>query len=226
MSIIKPIAYIKTNFKDKFGIPRQSGRSPSAMGTIIFNKEFRNDDSLKGIEEFSHIWLIFDFSKSHRAEWSPTIRPPRLGGNKRVGVFATRSPFRPNSLGLSSVKFEGLKKDIVNGTVILVSGVDLLDGTPIYDIKPYIPYTDCHTDAVGGFSDEFINYKLKVVFENNVDKILPDDIRSILIECLSDDPRPSYIKDKERIYKMTLSSFEILFKVDDEVLTVIEIRKK
>ena len=226
MSIIKPIAYIKTNFKDKFGIPRQSGRSPSAMGTIIFNKEFRNDDSLKGIEEFSHLWLIFDFSKSHRAEWSPTIRPPRLGGNKRVGVFATRSPFRPNSLGLSSVKFEGLKKDIANGTVILVSGVDLLDGTPIYDIKPYIPYTDCHTDAVGGFSDEFINYKLKVVFENNVDKILPDDIRTILIECLSDDPRPSYIKDKERIYKMTLSSFEILFKVEDEVLTVIEIRKK
>lgn len=226
MSIIKPIAYIKTNFKDKFGIPRQSGRSPSAMGTIIFNKEFRNDDSLKGIEEFSHLWLIFDFSKSHRAEWSPTIRPPRLGGNKRVGVFATRSPFRPNSLGLSSVKFEGLKKDIANGTVILVSGVDLLDGTPIYDIKPYIPYTDCHTDAVGGFSDEFINYKLKVVFENNVDKILPDDIRSILIECLSDDPRPSYIKDKERIYKMTLSSFEILFKVEDEVLTVIEIIKK
>lgn len=226
MSIIKPIAYIKTNFKDKFGIPRQSGRSPSAMGTIIFNKEFRNDDSLKGIEEFSHIWLIFDFSKSHRAEWSPTIRPPRLGGNRRVGVFATRSPFRPNSLGLSSVKFEGLKKDIANGTMILVSGVDLLDGTPIYDIKPYIPYTDCHTDAVGGFSDEFINYKLKVVFENNVDKILPDDIRSTLIECLSDDPRPSYIKDKERIYKMTLSSFEILFKVEDEVLTVIEIRKK
>ena len=226
MSIIKPIAYIKTNFKDKFGIPRQSGRSPSAMGTIIFNKEFRNDDSLKGIEEFSHIWLIFDFSKSHRAEWSPTIRPPRLGGNKRVGVFATRSPFRPNSLGLSSVKFEGLKKDIANGTVILVSGVDLLDGTPIYDIKPYIPYTDCHTDAVGGFSDEFINYKLKVVFENNVDKILPDDIRSTLIECLSDDPRPSYIKDNERIYKMILSSFEVSFKVEEDILTVIEIEKK
>ncbi len=226
MSIIKPIAYIKTNFKDKFGIPRQSGRSPSAMGTIIFNKEFRNDDSLKGIEEFSHLWLIFDFSKSHRAEWSPTIRPPRLGGNKRVGVFATRSPFRPNSLGLSSVKFEGLKKDIENGTVILVSGVDLLDGTPIYDIKPYIPYTDCHTDAVGGFSDEFINYKLKVVFENNVDKILPDDIRSTLIECLSDDPRPSYIKNNERIYKMTLSSFEVSFKVEEDILTVIEIEKK
>lgn len=226
MSIIKPIAYIKTNFKDKFGIPRQSGRSPSAMGTIIFNKEFRNDDSLKGIEEFSHIWLIFDFSKSHRAEWSPTIRPPRLGGNKRVGVFATRSPFRPNSLGLSSVKFEGLKKDIANGTVILVSGVDLLDGTPIYDIKPYIPYTDCHTDAVGGFSDEFINYKLKVVFDNNIDKTLPENIRSTLIECLSDDPRPSYIKDNERIYKMILSSFEVSFKVEEDILTVIEIEKK
>lgn len=226
MAKIEPIAHISTDFKDKFGIPRQSGKAPSAIGTIVFEEKYRNADSLNGIEEFSHLWLIFDFSKSHRADWSPTVRPPRLGGNKRVGVFATRSPFRPNSLGLSSVKFEGLKKDIVNGTVILVSGVDLLDGTPIYDIKPYIPYTDCHTEAVGGFSDEFINYKLKVVFDNNIDKTLPENIRSTLIECLSDDPRPSYIKDNERIYKMILSSFEVSFKVEDDILTVIEIEKK
>lgn len=226
MAKIEPIAHIITDFKDKFGIPRQSGKSPSAIGTIVFEEKYRNADSLNGIEEFSHLWLIFDFSKSHRADWSPTVRPPRLGGNKRVGVFATRSPFRPNSLGLSSVKLEGLKKDIVNGTMILVSGVDLLDGTPIYDIKPYIPYTDCHTEAVGGFSDEFINYKLKVVFDNNIDKTLPENIRNTLIECLSDDPRPSYIKDNERIYKMILSSFEVSFKVEEEVLTVIDIEKK
>ncbi len=226
MANFEPIAHIKTDFKGKFGIPRQSGKAPSAKGTIIFEEKYRNDDSLRGIEEFSHLWLIFDFSKSHRDDWSPTVRPPRLGGNKRIGVFATRSPFRPNSIGLSSVKFERIAKDSNYGSMIIVSGVDLLDGTPIYDIKPYIPYSDCHLDATGSFADDFADYKLDVIFSNETDEMLPEDKKITLIECLKEDPRPSYIEDANRIYKMSFSDYEVGFSVKDNTLTVISVESK
>lgn len=225
MKTIEPIAYIKTDFKEKFGIPRQSGKSPTAKGIIIFNEKYRNIDALKGIEEFSHLWLIFDFSAAPMKEWSPTVRPPRLGGNKRMGVFATRSPFRPNSLGLSSVKFESLYKDIKYGYVIAVSGVDLLDNTPIYDIKPYLAYTDSHPDAKGSFADQNLSHKLEVKFINGCDDILDINLKTTLIECLSDDPRPSYINDDKRVYRMNFSDFDVSFKVHNEILTVISINK-
>lgn len=225
MKTIEPIAYIKTNFKEKFGIPRQSGKSPTAKGRIIFNEKYRNKDALKGIEEFSHLWLIFDFSAAHMDDWSPTVRPPRLGGNKRMGVFATRSPFRPNSLGLSSVKLESVYKDNKFGYVLKVSGVDLLDETPIYDIKPYLAYTDSHPDAKGSYADQNLSHKLEVKFTNNCDNILDTELKTTLMECLSDDPRPSYIDNSNRVYKMNFSDFEISFKVNDKVLTVITIDK-
>lgn len=223
MKTIEPIAYIKTDFKEKFGIPRQSGKSPTAKGTIIFNEKYRNIDALKGIDEFSHLWLIFDFSAAHMNEWSPTVRPPRLGGNKRIGVFATRSPFRPNSLGLSSVKFESLYKDNKYGYVLEVSGVDLLDGTPIYDIKPYLAYTDSHPEATGSYADQNLSHKLDVKFTKNCDDILDIEIKTTLIECLSDDPRPSYIDNSDRVYRMNFSDFNVSFKVENNVLTVLEI---
>ncbi len=225
MKTIEPIAHIKTDFKEKFGIPRQSGKSPTAKGIIIFDEKYRNIDALKGIEEFSHLWLIFDFSAAHIDGWSPTVRPPRLGGNKRIGVFATRSPFRPNSLGLSSVKLESLYKDNKFGYVLEVSGVDLLDGTPIYDIKPYLAYTDSHPDATGSYADKNLSHKLEVVFLKNCDDVLNNEQKSTLIECLSDDPRPSYIDDNNRIYKMNFSEFEIVFKVDNKVLMVTSINR-
>ncbi|MBQ8203123.1 MAG: tRNA (N6-threonylcarbamoyladenosine(37)-N6)-methyltransferase TrmO [Clostridia bacterium] len=225
MAIIEPIAHIKTDFKEKFGIPRQSGKASTAKGIIIFTEKYRNDDALKGIEEYSHLWLIFDFSAAHTKDWSPTVRPPRLGGNKRVGVFATRSPFRPNSIGLSSVRLEEIKKDSKNGSVIIVSGVDLLDGTPIYDIKPYIPYSDCHIDAKGGFADKYADYKLDVVFLDDTDKLLPNETKITLIECLGDDPRPSYKDDGDRVYKMNFADYEIGFKVDNNTLFVISVEK-
>ena len=225
MKTIEPIAYIKTDFKEKFGIPRQSGKSPTAKGTIIFNEKYRNIDALKGIDEFSHLWLIFDFSAAHIDEWSPTVRPPRLGGNKRIGVFASRSPFRPNSLGLSSVKLESLYKDNKYGYVLDVSGVDLLDGTPIYDIKPYLAYTDSHPDATGSYADQNLSHKLSVEFIDSSDNILDLELKTTLVECLSDDPRPSYIDDNDRIYKMNFSNYEVAFKVNNNILTVIEIIK-
>ena len=225
MKTIEPIAYIKTDFKEKFGIPRQSGKSPTAKGTIIFNEKYRNIDAIKGIEEFSYLWLIFDFSKAPMEEWSPTVRPPRLGGNKRMGVFATRSPFRPNSLGLSSVKLESVLKDNKYGYVLMVSGVDLLDGTPIYDIKPYLAYTDSHPDAKGSYADQNLGHKLSVEFLNNCDENLDEELKTTLIECLSDDPRPSYINNNDRVYKMNFSDYDINFKVDNNILIVISIDK-
>jgi tRNA-Thr(GGU) m(6)t(6)A37 methyltransferase TsaA len=185
--------------------------------------EFRNDDSLRGIEEFSHLWLIFDFSKSHKQDWSPLIRPPRLGGNEKVGVFASRSPFRPNSLGLSSVKL--IKKETTknDGTVLYVSGADLIDQTPIFDIKPYIPHSDCHTDAKGSFADAQQDYKLKVDFPESLSKLIPNDKLQGLIECLADDPRPSY-HDDGRVYGMTYSKYNVKFSVKDKILSVLEIK--
>lgn len=223
---IEPVAYIRTDFKEKFGVPRQSGRVEELTGKIIFEKKYRNSDALKGIEEFSHLWLIFGFSKVEMDEWSPTIRPPRLGGNKRVGVFASRSPFRPNKIGLSSVKLLKVENEKENGNVIIVSGVDMVDMTPIYDIKPYIKYTDCHTDAVCSYADENFSHKLDVEFDEKILDIIPCDKRKAVIACIEDDPRPSYQSNSERIYNMEFLNFDIHFKVDGKTARIIGVDKK
>jgi tRNA-Thr(GGU) m(6)t(6)A37 methyltransferase TsaA len=217
---MKVIAHIQTDFKDKFGIPRQSGRVPSLLGRIVFEEEYRNPDALRGIEGFSHLWLIFDFSKSHREDWSPTVRPPRLGGNTRIGVFASRSPFRPNPVGLSVVKLERVEKG-----ELIVSGVDLLDGTPIYDIKPYLPFADSIPDAVGGYADDFEDYKLEVEFPEDLLHRLPQDKRQAAIDCLAQDPRPAYQED-ERRYSMAFAGYDIRFFVKENRLTVLEVEER
>lgn len=222
---IKPIAYIYTDFKQKFGLPRQSGRAKDLKGRIVFEKEFREEDSIRGIEDFSHLWLIFDFSKAHKKGFSPTVRPPRLGGNRRVGVFASRSPYRPNSLGLSVVRLENIEKTEKYGAVLIVSGVDILDNTPIYDIKPYLPYADSVKDAKGGYGDEMSGYRLEVDFPEELLKLIPEDKRDALKECLQDDPRPSYQENENRIYSMSFSEFDIRFKVRENKLVVVEIEK-
>ena len=223
---IKPIAHIRTDFKEKFGIPRQSGRVLSLMGRIEFEKEFQNEEFFRGIEEFSHLWLIFDFSMSHKEKFSPTVRPPRLGGNKRVGVFASRSPFRPNSLGLSVVRLERIEKTKDKGNVLIVSGVDILDNTPIYDIKPYLPYADSIPFAKGSYGEEMSDYKLKVDFPEELLKLIPKEKQSAVIECLMDDPRPSFHDKEDRVYSMYFSEFDIRFKVEEKILKVIEIEKR
>ncbi len=217
---MKPIAYIKTDFKEKFGIPRQSGRAPSLLAEIVFEPEYRTLDALRAIEQFSHLWLIFDFSKAHKEGWSATVRPPRLGGNERVGVFASRSPFRPNPIGLSCVKLEGIKQRADVGATLIVSGADLLDNTPIFDIKPYLPYADCHLDAVGGYADEKKDYRLQVEFPAQLLEKIPKDKQGGLLECLADDPRPSYQDDPLREYGMRFADFEIKFTVNADTLTV------
>ncbi len=215
------IANIKTDFPTKFGIPRQSGLV-NTTAKIIFTPEFRDDSALRGLEEFSHLWLIWDFSEVKGEKWSPTVRPPRLGGNKRVGVFATRSPNRPNPLGLSSVKIEKIYRDGENGTVILVSGADLLDGTPIYDIKPYLSFTDSHPDAKGGFADTVFGDLLTVEFPEYLKaKIKNSDIENI-VKILQGDPRPHYHND-DRIYAFEYSIYHIEFKVEGSILTVTDI---
>ena len=221
---IKVIAHIYTDFTTKFGIPRQSGLT-ELEGIIVFEPEYRSEEALRGIEGFSHLWLIWDFSLSHRKKWSPTVRPPRLGGNTRMGVFATRSPFRPNPIGLSSVKLLGVEKTH-KGMILRVSGADILSGTPIYDIKPYLPYTDSHPDAVGGFAEERRHDALKVEFEKDLLSQIPKEKQAPLTELLSEDPRPHYIDDKSRIYGFEFSGFEIKFKVDGDTLFVTDIIKK
>lgn len=208
---IKPIAHIKTDFKEKFGIPRQSGIIEQITGEIIFEKEFRNPDALRGIEEYSYLWLIFDFSKNHREKFLPTVRPPRLGGNERRGVFATRSPFRPNNLGLSCVKLEKIKTDKNSGKILVVSGVDLLDNTPIFDIKPYIPYCDCKPDATGSFSDSFKDYKIDVFYDEDVFKNIDLKTKEQIIKIIEQDPAPSYKTENEK-YAFVFSNYEICFK--------------
>ena len=221
--IIRPIAHIKTDFKEKFGIPRQSGRAKGLIGRIVFEPQYREESAFRGLDGFSHLWLIFDFSKAHREGWSPTVRPPRLGGNERVGVFASRSPFRPNPIGLSCVKIIGLEKSGRDGTVILVEGADLLDGTPILDVKPYLPHADCIVEAVGGYADGVENYRLLVEFPQELLEKIPKEKRDGLIGCLADDPRPSYQDDPLRVYSMRFDEFDIKFKVSDEKLTVLAI---
>ena len=222
---MKVIARIRNDFKEKFGIPRQSGILNTFESIIVFEKEYRFPEALRGIEGFSHLWLIWEFSESKRDSFSPTVRPPRLGGNKRMGVFATRSPFRPNPIGLSSVKLVEVRQTPDEGIVLVVSGADLLDGTPIYDIKPYLSFTDSHPDAICGFADEVSSYSLKVEFPDCLKMRVDDDTRDSLIRLLSDDPRPQYIDDGERIYTFAFAEYEISFKVSDSVLTVTDVIK-
>ena len=220
---MRPIAHIRTDFPEKFGIPRQAGRVEALRGVIIFEPEFRVPEAIRGIEEFSHIWLIFDFSQAHRENWSPTVRPPRLGGNRRVGVFATRSPFRPNPVGLSCVRLLGTEQRQGDGTVLLVAGADLLDRTPILDIKPYIPYTDCRLTASGSFAQEHRHDGLKVEFPANLLQKLPPEKWEAVQCCLADDPRPSYQNDPQRVYAMAFAGWDIRFTVENGILTVTEV---
>lgn len=224
--IMKPIAHIRTDFTEKFGIPRQSGRVRSLTGRIVFLPQYRNPEALREIEDFSHLWLIFDFSEAHRSEWTATVRPPRLGGNKRIGVFASRSPFRPNPIGLSSVRLVGVENTEKDGKVLVVAGADLLDMTPIYDIKPYLPSADSHPDAVGGYADEFTEYRLQVNFPQELLKILPEDKRQAAADCLAEDPRPSYQDDPDRVYSMSFAGFDIHFTVRDGCAAVHAVEKK
>lgn len=217
---MKIIARIHNDFKEKFGIPRQSGLSGELKSRIVFEGEYRNPDALRGIDGYSHLWLIWQFSEAIREDWSPTVRPPRLGGNKRMGVFATRSPFRPNPIGLSSVRLEKIEITKDEGTVLIVSGADLLDGTPIYDIKPYVAYSDCHTDAVSGFADPVREYHLNVVFCKELLSKIDVSKQKALIQILEQDPRPSYQNDPKREYGFRFADYEIFFKVDGETLTV------
>lgn len=217
---ITPIARMKSDFPSKFGIPRQSGLVEDLRSTVVFEPEFRNKDALRGLEEFSHLWIIWQFSHAVRTDWSPTVRPPRLGGNTRMGVFATRSPFRPNSLGLSCVKILGIEDTPEYGTVVHVGGADIMDGTPIFDIKPYIPYCDSHPDAAGGFTIDAGDYLLEVVFPEDLLSKVPESKRSALLGVLSHDPRPSYQQDSDRPYGLTFANWDIRFTVRDGILTV------
>lgn len=216
---LKPIGYIHTDFKEKFGIPRQSGRVPELPGRIVMLPEYARAEAFRGLAEFSHVWLIFDFSQSHRENWSPTVRPPRLGGNQRIGVFATRSPFRPNPIGLSCVRLEQVISG-ESGIELLVSGVDLLDGTPILDVKPYLPYADSHPEATGSYAQTFRDYHLEVDFPEELLNQLPAEKRPALCACLAEDPRPSYQEDPERMYHMNFAGYEIHFRVDGQTLKV------
>lgn len=222
---MKIIAKIKTDMPDKFGIPRQSGIVNELAGKIIFEPEYRVREAVLGIEEFSHLWLLWEFSENKRDGWSPTVRPPRLGGEKRKGVFATRSPFRPNPIGLSCVKLEGVEYTRDLGPVIYVSGVDLMDGTPIYDIKPYITYTDSRPNAVQGFAEDFVDYALKVNFPQELLDMIPAEKQAGIIGILRHDPRPAYQDSPDRVYGVKYLDFDIHFKVDKNILTVIDVEK-
>ena len=223
---MKVIAKIRTDFKEKFGIPRQSGLVDSLRARIVFEPEYRVREALRGIEDFSHLWLIWEFSEAKRDTWSPTVRPPRLGGNKRMGVFATRSPFRPNPVGLSSVRLIGIEHSDTEGDVLIVSGADLMDGTPIYDIKPYLPFTDCHTDAIGGFADEKKEYSAEVIIPDHVASGISEGRINEIRELLLQDPRPSYRDDESREYGMSYAGLEISFKATGSTLEVTDIKKE
>ena len=220
---IQIIARMHSDFATKFGIPRQSGLVDELRSTIVFEPDFRNPDALRGIEDFSHLWIIWQFSEAVRSQWSPTVRPPRLGGNTRLGVFATRSPFRPNHLGLSSVKLLGVEHTKEFGTVLHVGGADLMDGTPIFDIKPYIPYGDCHPDATGGFTDTAREFLLQVDFPPQLLAKLPEEKQASAIGVLRHDPRPSYQRDPDRVYGLAFAGFDIRFRVQEDLLSVIDV---
>ena len=217
---MKVIARIQNAFDEKFGVPRQSGLAEEVISTVVFEEEFRVAEALRGIEAFSHLWLIWGFDRAERETWSPTVRPPRLGGNKRVGVFATRSPFRPNAIGLSCVRLTGVEKK-AEGMVLKVAGADLVNGTPIYDIKPYLPYADCKPDATGGFTDGTVKRTVEVRFSGETLKQLTEDERRELKAVLKEDPRPAYQEDPEREYVFGFAGKQIHFKVSNMLLTVI-----
>lgn len=220
--IIKRIAHIETCLETKFGVPRQSGVA-RIRGRIVFEKEYRVREAFRGLEEFSHIWLLWDFSEAHRADWSPTVRPPRLGGNKRMGVFATRSPFRPNNIGLSSVRLVAVDYDCADAPVLIVEGADLMNGTPIYDVKPYLAYTDSHPEATGGFVDASGDdvFRLEVIIPDEIKKRLTESELDALTDVLSNDPRPHYQSDSERIYSMLFAGIDVRFRVHDGVVEVL-----
>ena len=217
---MRPVAHIRSDFPTKFGIPRQSGLVEELAATVVFEPEFRDPEALRGIEGFSHLWLIWEFSQARRQDWSPTVRPPRLGGNVRLGVFATRSPFRPNPIGLSCVKLAAVEREEGLGTVLRVTGADLMDGTPILDIKPYVPYADCHPDALGGFARAGQDYLLEVDFPPELLERVPEDKRRALEGVLAQDPRPAYQRDPERVYGLPFAGLEVRFTVADGRLTV------
>ena len=220
---ICPIAHIRSDFSEKFGIPRQSGLVEELTAAVVFEPPYRVPDALRGVEGFSHLWLIWEFSQARREGWSPTVRPPRLGGNKRLGVFATRSPFRPNPLGLSCVRLLELRQDREQGPVLTVAGADLLDGTPIYDIKPYLPYADCKPEAVGGFAAQPKGADLEVDCPDRLLDCVPEGKRAALLAVLAQDPRPQYQDDPNRVYGMAFAGLEVKFQVAGERLTVTEI---
>ena len=223
MTEMKIIARIRTELPEKFGVPRQSGLVPQLRGRVIFEPEYRNPDAVRGLEDFSHIWLIWQFSRAVREGWSPTVRPPRLGGNRRMGVFATRSPFRPNALGLSSVRLDRVELDPALGPVLHVSGADLMDGTPIFDIKPYLPYTDSHPQATGGFTDGLAHEPLTVECSPALLEHIPADSREVLFGVLAGDPRPRYQEDPQRVYGLSFAGRNVKFTVDGDRLTVIAV---
>ena len=226
-NIMAEIAHIRTDFPTKFGIPRQSGLVESLKGTIVFAPEYRDPNALRGLEGYSHIWLIWKFSGAERETWSPTVKPPRLGGNRRMGVFATRSPFRPNPIGLSCVRLLGVEYDTPEGAVLHVAGADLMDGTPIYDIKPYLPYADCRPEATDGFAGEVFDYAVEVDFPPDLLEKIPQDKREGLIEVLKQDPRPGYRHaDDGRRFGVDFAGFDVRFTVQEGVLTVCEVVKR
>ena len=220
---VKIVAHIRSDFQQKFGIPRQSGLVDALEADIIFTPEFRDPEALRGLEGFSHLWLIWEFSQARRAKWSPTVRPPRLGGNQRMGGFATRSPFRPNPMGLSCVKLKEVRLHTPDGPVIRVAGADLLDGTPIYDIKPYLPYADCKPEAVGGFASAPKEATLTVTLPQELEEKVPEAKRAALRGVLAQDPRPSYQDDPERVYGMGFAGLDVRFRVAGGRLTVVEV---
>ena len=222
---MKVIARIQTAFADKFGVPRQSGLIPELQGKIVFEPEFRNADAVRGLEGYSHLWLIWQFSKAVREDWSPTVRPPRLGGNERMGVFATRAPFRPNALGLSCVKLDRVELDPKLGPVLYVSGVDMMDGTPIFDIKPYLAYADSHPEAVGGWTDGVERKSLQVSFDGDLLEKVPAAQQEALRAVLAADPRPRYQDDPQRVYGMTFAGQNVKFRVDGDTLYVLEVER-
>jgi tRNA-Thr(GGU) m(6)t(6)A37 methyltransferase TsaA len=223
---VEPIAYIHNDYTDKFGIPRQSGIENGTISEIVFCDKYKDDNALRGLEGYSHIWLLWMFTKADsKKDWSPTVRPPRLGGNKRMGVFATRSPYRPNPIGLSSVKLEKITEDSKLGTMLEISGADLMNGTPIYDIKPYIAYTDSHPEAIGGFSTDVFENTLAVEFPGALKTQLSETQVNALLKILESDPRPAYKADGDRIYSFEFGDFNIKFSVNRNILTVLSVVK-
>ena len=223
--VIRPVAHIESDFAEKFGIPRQAGVVDALRARVVFDGEYRSDEALRGIEGFSHLWLIWHFSAADREGFSPTVRPPRLGGNTRMGVFATRAPFRPNALGLSCVRLLGVEKLPGKGTVLLVAGADLMDGTPIFDVKPYIPYADAHPEAAGGFAPD-AGRTLQVVFAAGEEEKVPAEKREALRGVLAQDPRPRYQDDPQRVYALRFAGLNVRFRVGDDTLSVTEVEKE